>query len=839
MFSSGERLIQSFNQNAVTVEVTDLAAPSKKSPILILHVDDDSSIRDITKLMLLDFDSSFEVDSACCVVEAFEKIKNHQYDTIVSDYEMPQKNGLEFLKELREQKNEIAFIIFTGRGREDVAVQALNLGADRYLNKNGSPEVVYGELAYAIKNIVEQKKSRQLLRSSESKYRTLVEKSLQGVMIAQDSPLRISFANAAIGKMLGYEPEEFTLFSPEEVVALVHPEDRTLFFNRFKDRLEGIDADNSYEFRAVRKDGSIMWMEAFASKIEYNGGLAVQAVFMDIGERKKSEEVIKKSEARYRELANFLPEIVFETDLTGKITFFSQTAFELTGYTPMELEKGLNMLQFVIPKEREKAKENIKRRMTGEKTVSSEYTLIRKNGDIYPAIVKTAPIYSQNKLIGLRGLVIDITERKQQELKIENLVKFPSENPNAVFRIDKNGTILYENASGDSFLKIWNSKIGEHAPKYISQVVADALASNKRIELEENCETKTFSLMFAPIISEGYVNIYANDITERKKVDKQIRSIKEFDERVIDSLGDALLIINPEDFTIFNANKMAHEQLKLERKNLIGKTCYETTHSISTPCEAPKHICPIREIMKTGKPLTVEHTHLNSQQKEVIVEISAYPVKNEQGKTVVVHIAKDITQKRLMERELRESEAKFRTITNSVRDAIIMVNDKARVTYWNPAAEIIFGYSSEEAIGIDVHQLVVPVTVSKVGREFIKNGVATFSGTGVGNFTFGDVELIGHRKDGSEFPAKMSLSAVNLEGKWNAVGVVKDITDRKQAEQKLQEAEKRYHALFNEAPLGVLVIDHQTSKPIEFNDLAHESTRLFQRRVFKTVYFRF
>ncbi len=99
---------------------------------------------------------------------------------------MPQKNGLEFLKELREQKNDIAFIIFTGRGREDVAVKALNLGADSYLNKNGSPETVYCELAHAINKSVERKKSKNLLTKSESKYHSLVEKSLQGIMIAQN-----------------------------------------------------------------------------------------------------------------------------------------------------------------------------------------------------------------------------------------------------------------------------------------------------------------------------------------------------------------------------------------------------------------------------------------------------------------------------------------------------------------------------------------------------------------------------------------------------------------------------------------------------------------------------
>lgn len=73
-----------------------------------------------------------------------------KYDVVVSDYVLPGKNGLDFLKELRDRGNNIPFILFTGKGREEVSVKALNLGADRFFNKFGQPETVYGELAYGI-----------------------------------------------------------------------------------------------------------------------------------------------------------------------------------------------------------------------------------------------------------------------------------------------------------------------------------------------------------------------------------------------------------------------------------------------------------------------------------------------------------------------------------------------------------------------------------------------------------------------------------------------------------------------------------------------------------------
>ena len=195
----------------------------------------------------------------------------------------------------------------------------MNLGADRYLNKNGSPETVYCELADAINKTVERKKSRELLAKSESKYHALVENSLQGIAILQVAPIRIVFANGALGKILGYSPEELMSLSPEEIMSLVYHEDRAVFFKRMENRLRGEPAEACFEFRAVRKDGSIIWLSSLANRVDYDGQPAVQGMFLDINESKKAAEILCESEQRYRELANCLPDIVFETELKWAI----------------------------------------------------------------------------------------------------------------------------------------------------------------------------------------------------------------------------------------------------------------------------------------------------------------------------------------------------------------------------------------------------------------------------------------------------------------------------------------------------------------------------------------
>jgi len=139
----------------------NLAPSDKEKCLRILLVDDDPCFLEASKQILL-MQNNFKIDTTTSVDEAFEKMEKQTYDAVVSDYEMPLKDGLDFLKELRERKTEISFILFTGRGREEVVVKALNLGANRYISKIGSPETVYSELADAIKKTVERKKSKQL-----------------------------------------------------------------------------------------------------------------------------------------------------------------------------------------------------------------------------------------------------------------------------------------------------------------------------------------------------------------------------------------------------------------------------------------------------------------------------------------------------------------------------------------------------------------------------------------------------------------------------------------------------------------------------------------------------
>ena len=190
------------------------------------------------------------------------------------------------------------------------------------------------------------------------------------------------------------------------------------------------------------------------------------------------------------------------------------------------------------------------------------------------------------------------------------------------------------------------------------------------------------------------------------------------------------------------------------------------------------------------------------------------------GEPADLVVLRDITEKRQIQGKLQvkiakidqkrhESEKKYKKLFQQSKDAMILINEKTKVTFWNPAAEKTFGFRSKEAIGKDIHKLVVPNSMCKEGKERIRSSLKLFNETGTGYFTFGSVELLARRKDGTEFPAELSISPIKLCGKWNAVGIVKDITERKQLEDELRASEERFRAISTSAIDAIVLVDEE------------------------------
>jgi PAS domain S-box-containing protein len=169
------------------------------------------------------------------------------------------------------------------------------------------------------------------------------------------------------------------------------------------------------ESHQKRKDGSIFPVEVSLGPITIDKKILVIGLTRDITERKKKEELLKDSIAKYREFAESLPELVFEIDGIGNLVFVNRETSKITGYSQDELANNFNIARLVVPDEQEKATMHIKRLMSGENVGPTEYTLIKKDGTVFPVAVWATPNIIQNKVAAIRGIAVDISERRKAE----------------------------------------------------------------------------------------------------------------------------------------------------------------------------------------------------------------------------------------------------------------------------------------------------------------------------------------------------------------------------------------------------------------------------------------
>jgi PAS domain S-box-containing protein len=180
------------------------------------------------------------------------------------------------------------------------------------------------------------------------------------------------------------------------------------------------------------------------------------------------------------------------------------------------------------------------------------------------------------------------------------------------------------------------------------------------------------------------------------------------------------------------------------------------------------------------------------------LEVTYSPMRDDRGSICgVIGVAQDITERSAQEQALRDNEEKFRSITSVALDAIIMMDQSGRISLWNEAAQTIFGYSEQEALGKDLHFLIAPQGYhnQSMMESFVTRGESPLLGK--------VLELTAKRKSGEEFPLELSLSAFRLHDQWHAVGTARDITERKQAAETLRESQEVLQAVLNSIPVRV------------------------------------
>jgi PAS domain S-box-containing protein len=279
--------------------------------------------------------------------------------------------------------------------------------AIRYLNvkvKDGNTIISIG----VIQDITERKEAEEQLRA--------ITDSARDAILMMDSQGDIQYWNPAAQEILGYTAGEAMGKNLHRLLAprRFHP----AHFKAFQEFIisgTGDAVGSTLELSAIRKDGREIPVDLSLSGVSLNGRWHAVGVLRDVTDRKKTEAALREGEKRFRDLSEMLPEVVFETDMDLKLTFVNRQAYTVFGRLKEDLEKGVSVFDVVAPQDVDRARKNAEKRFRGELFSRQEYLGRKKDGTTFPMLLHASPIMSGEKPVGLRGVLIDITEQKRIE----------------------------------------------------------------------------------------------------------------------------------------------------------------------------------------------------------------------------------------------------------------------------------------------------------------------------------------------------------------------------------------------------------------------------------------
>lgn len=523
--------------------------------IRILLVDDEPALLDIARIFI-ERDQKLQATTCSSAFDALRLLAQEHFDVIISDYEMPAMDGIEFLKKIRSEGDKTPFIIFTGRGREQVVIEALNYGADFYLQKGGDPKSQFAELRNMVHQACKRKEAEEAHVRSERQLFDIINFlpdatfaiDRNGVVIAWNRAIE-EMTGVPASEMIGKGNYEYSLpfygFRRKILIDLLHEDDdeiRKQYYRGVTRDGHGIIAET--EIPELKKRPTVVW--AKATPFYDNGGNIIGAIesIRDITDLKQYEIKILEGKDHFQELTELLPQSVFEVDTSGNILYANQRTFDMFGYQRDEPGEWANIFHMLHPEEHEHARTGIQALVEGTGKQGQLYTGIRKDGAEFPIQIFASPIIHNGEITGLRGIIVDQSEIRSAEEKVKEsseILNSLFENiPDGIFIADWEGIVLFANRNmaellglspGDSIVgrNIFDSVTGDGITSARYQFVkireGHLLAGEYRMNTVQGKE-RIIEARGRLISYQGCpaALIIARDITERKKSEEIAKS---------------------------------------------------------------------------------------------------------------------------------------------------------------------------------------------------------------------------------------------------------------------------------------------------------------------------
>ena len=638
----------------------------EKKLIRVLHVDDELGLLKVAK-QCLELQGPFQVDTAGSVEEALNKLKEKEYDAVISDYQMPGKDGLEFLEMLRKNGNTIPFIMFTGKGREEVAVRAWSLGADHYVNKTGNPETVYCELAHCLRSTVEKHFAEAQMKETVQKLQTIYQNAVEGITYV-DPEENIVYANKAFAGIIGYEQEQLAgmnlrRFVDEESWAKIRTETEK--------HLKG--KANRYELIFRRTDGTTRNVQISGSPLfDSDGGFAgTVGIVLDVTASKNAEETAKESEEKWHSLFEMAPDGMATTDMKGVITSVNSAFLRLTGYKREDIVgKRFTKLQTIKPKDIPKYLKLMISALRGRLPEPFEYSYVRKDGTIGWGEAHVGSLKKNSKTIGYQMIFREITERKNAEESLRTC----AQRYEKLFESSRIGVVI---SGPDGKVSSANPAaarmLGYSGPKELVGLafLESCVDQNQRKMLLKQLMGKGYVQGFKAFLKrkdDSQVRIEANitlykdtkrnvlrtenvftEISEREKAEEELRESEERFRSLFESIRDPVGIFVGREGRLIDYNAAFKKSSGYTDEELKGKVFLDFVHPDDRALVLEKYQT---EYSEEELPLVYEIRGMNKKGESLPLEISVSPYKKKGRAIGIEVIHREITERKRYERSL-------------------------------------------------------------------------------------------------------------------------------------------------------------------------------------------
>jgi PAS domain S-box-containing protein len=811
---------------------------SEAHGISVLHVDDDPAFADLTAEMLSEHEAQFTVETAMSASEGRERLATNSFDCIVSDYEMPDQNGIEFLETIREKYPDLPFILYTGKGSEAVASDAIAAGVTDYLQKKSGTSQ-YTVLANRIRNAVEKRHQQERAQATRDRLRQIIDMLPQFVFV-KDEAGEFLLANEAVADAYGTTVSalegatDADFAESEEEVEQFRADDQAV--------IESGEPKHISEEPLTTAGGETLLLET--TKIPYNpietDDDAVLGVSMDITERKQRKQELDRSRQFLQDTQEVAHVGGWELNMRSESLRWSDEVYRIHGL-PLDADVTIeDAFEFYHPDDRDTIREAFDRLTAEGEPYDLELRIVTADDDVRWVGTLGEPVYEDDEIVAVQGTFQDITERKEREQELqmlrERFERFAGNVQDAFFLLPTDySETEYANPAVETIYGI--------TPE---EVYNDPTALLRHVHPDDKDEVLTH----IEAQQDGTAEWPMEQVFRIDHPDRGMRWVQARVDVITDENGDPLRLTGvTTDITDLKEHERELErkqelleqtqnvanvggwELDLRTESLRWTDEVHRIHGVDADFEPtvedaiafyhPEDQTTIRDAIERvtteGEPFDLELRIVTADDEMRWVSARGEPRYENDEIVGVRGTFQDITERIEREQELHKEQDFIERSLDTLDDIFYFVDPDGDFQRWNSKLPELTGYSDEEVGSMNALDF-----FDGEHREAISYSIQEILETG-SHVTEAEITTADGRQVPHEF---RGVRMTNDDGEpTGIIGIARDITERRERERRLEQQteeleqlatkyESQYRTLFEEAPVMTILTRSEDGQPI-------------------------